>query len=88
MHTCGLTGVCGASVSYCAVRNNFISGAGADIFMSQSNMIFFCYAYGDHVSNLNEIEILSDEEWMKIIDSLSLDKMIWEQVASGDLVLK
>lgn len=88
IHTCGLAGDCGASISYCAVRNNSVSGAGSDAFMSESNMIFNCCIYAEAASNVNDITICSDEEWMRIMSTLSLDQTIWEQVAGGDLNLK
>ncbi|MCH5164261.1 MAG: hypothetical protein J1F36_04515 [Clostridiales bacterium] len=88
VNTAGFIGSSEASIAYCAVNNNVVSGGNSDIFTSKSNMVFNCYVRGRQIpSNINNIPILEDE-WNSILTKLALDTTIWGQVLGGDLQLK
>lgn len=79
-----------ASIANCATYNNLVNGGNTDIFTSKNeSLLFDCYSSGtkQYYPNVNNIPILSEMEWENIIQTLSLDKELWN-FDNGYLSLK
>lgn len=79
-----------ASVVKCGVYNNTISGGYVDVFTQlNKDLLFDCIIcnVGQVSPNCNSVNLLSKEEWVDIINILSLDDNLWT-FESGYISLK
>lgn len=86
----GLVSDSEASITYCAVNQNHISGGNVDVFTTKNENIHYCYINQDNVAypNSNDVTILGESEWENIIDLLQLDSKLWEIDATQHLTIK